>query len=432
MEDRGYQIQAVTKVLEQSAAGKHVCLVSPTGSGKSVMGKMIVSADPADWAVLTHREELAEQLRGHLPGVPVLSWQKQAATREKHQYSRLLIDEAHHAGSPGPWGQTVREDFPNARRVGLTATPQRGDGAPLDNVFNALVVAANYSELLANGWLVPMRVFRPAEELDGLAKRPVDEYLERTPGEQAICFVGSMAEAVEVTIEFHDADVEAVYLTGATPEDVRKDTIARFRAGEIQVLVNIFVATEGFDVPDCSVCIIARGCESTATYLQMVGRALRPALGKVSATLLDLRGVSHRHGLPTQDRVYSLTGKAIQTIGALRLCPACGWCYEPGPAVCPSCGYRPTAEEERKQRILNRKTDLVTEKKPADLDELDRLLTLAVDNKWSLDWAVRAYLRTHERPRAWPPNLYNQLVASLRSKGKPRTQAYAIARSTLL
>jgi superfamily II DNA or RNA helicase len=133
-----YQTPAVEQVSQLLAAGRHTCLVSPTGSGKSVMGALVVRAAPNEtWAVMTHREEIRDQLQQHLPGVPVLSWQEQAAKRTvRPGVTRLWLDECHHGGSTGPWGLTCREDFPNARRFGTTATPQRGDGQPLAGVFD--------------------------------------------------------------------------------------------------------------------------------------------------------------------------------------------------------------------------------------------------------------------------------------------------------
>lgn len=430
-----YQVPAVQKAVASLQQGRHVCLVSPTGSGKSVMARAIVRAyinpitPPERVSVLTHRYELAAQMKGHLPGIHVRSWQAVArSTRQTYPDHLLVIDECHHSVTGGPWQEALAR-FPNATRLGLTATPKDG----LAQVFDEMIVAARYSELLRLGAIVPCRVFRPTEELDGLAKRPVDEYLLRTPGQQAICFAGSVEDARQIADEFCAAGVFAGVLTGETNKALRNDTIERFRTGALRVLVNVFVATEGFDVPDCSVCIIARGCESVGTYLQMVGRVLRPADGKVCAYLLDLRGVSWRHGAPTQDREYALSGVTIKAAGdPLRMCPRCGWTYEPGPARCPTCAYRPSAEEVRRQRVLGVETAEAVELKPADPGELNRLLGLARDRGYSAEWAVRAYRKTHNKLTAWPQQLYGQVYESLRKTGASRKEAHARARKALL
>jgi hypothetical protein len=177
------------------------------------------------------------------------------------------------------------------------------------------------------------------------------------------------------------------------------------------VLINVFVLTEGFDAPATEVCIIARGCTHTGTYLQMVGRVLRPAPGKTAAILIDLAGVSWSHGLPTEDRAYSLDGKKpISSSGTLKVCPACGGCYAPdGARECPFCGHV-TGDDSRTVRAPKiYDMELAEVFSGADTPEeyqrreWDRLVLLCVTKKWSLSWASKQFKELFQRnpPGEW-------------------------------
>ncbi len=148
-----------------------------------------------------------------------------------------------------------------------------------------------------------------------------------------------MVHAKEVAARLTSAGVPSACVEGTTKPRDRQALIDRFKAGDLQVLTNCMCLTEGFDAPMIEVCILARGADHAGLYIQMVGRALRPFPGKDRARVYDLKGVAHVHGLPDQDRVYSLTGKAIDTVEklpALMTCP-CGAVYRPAPN-CPVCG----------------------------------------------------------------------------------------------
>lgn len=378
---------------------------------------------------LTHRNELIEQSaraladRGLDAGifsagrmenlgaqVVVASWQTMLTRTDLPPAKLLVIDECHHAR--GPEWQSVIEHYAEARLLGLTATPQRGDGRALGDVFERLVVAAQYSELIAAGHLVPCRVFRPEENISpALARHPLPAYQAHGRGKQAIVFARSVQLANEYADEFIAAGIPAEALSAGTPN--RGDIIDRFKAGVTRVLVNVFVLTEGFDHPACEVCIIARGCSYTGTYLQMVGRVLRPAPGKTDAVLIDLSGVSHSHGLPTEDRTYSLDGdkRSISSTGSLKNCPSCGLCYAPdGSDACPGCGYQDTPSADAGP-VRPRIYDMALMEVFAGADtpeqfqlrEWKRLVALCERRDWGLDWGARQFQKLFARPpqAAW-------------------------------
>lgn len=415
---RDYQDRAVSEVL--AALDTPTALIAPTGAGKTRMGAEIVARAARRTIWVTHRDELIDQSASALERVgcrvgvfaagrmesidsPVIvaSWQTLLVRPDEAPAADLAaIDECHHAGAD-EWGQVVRR-YP--RRVGFTATPQRGDGRPLD-LFSRLVVAAQYSELIKAGHLVPCRVFRPDQDMSpNLAQHPVDAYKRHAAGRSCIVFARSVELAREYASEFTDAGFPAASVDSNTPSTERESIIDRFKRGELSVLCNVFVLTEGFDAPTTEVCIIARGCSYTGTYLQMVGRVLRPAPGKDAAILIDLAGVSHSHGLPTEDRVYSLDGKqAISSTGALRVCPSCGLCYAPtGEVGCPSCGFVSEARETRPApRIYD--AELLEVFAGADtpgeyqLREWNRLAALCSQKGWSIDWAAKQFRKLFER-----------------------------------
>jgi superfamily II DNA or RNA helicase len=324
---RPYQARAVDAARAAWADGaRRVCLVMPTGAGKTITAAAIVGAD-ALW--LVHRRELAHQAPGR-----AVTIQQLVASGDRPEADVIVADEAHHLAPGAEQWHAVAAHYP--RILGLTATPQRGDGSALGDLFDRLVVGATYSELLTGGHIVEARVYRPPEPVDGLARDPADAWRTLAGDRQGFAYFSR----VELAERFAAAmGPTCATITGTTPDDVRGETLARFRRGELRCLSNVAVLTEGIDVPEASVCLIARGCDHASTYLQMVGRVLRPAPGKDHAVVIDLPGASHTHGLPTEDREYSLSGRAIKSkLEPLRVCAACGLTQVAGPDHCTGCG----------------------------------------------------------------------------------------------
>lgn len=328
---RDYQRRTLEQTRAAYRAGKRsICVVSPTGSGKTRLGVEFVRGHLAKggrvlW--LAHRAELVAQAAERLfaeglpdvgiiaagiepsPAAPVqvASTQTLIARDALPDASLVVLDEAHHYVA-AEWG-AVAVHYASAIRLGLTATPERSDGKPLGDLFDALVVGATPRELTDLGHLIPCEVigakrYRPRE----LAGNPVDRYLEHAAGRRAFLFAGTVEHAEDLAAEFVARGVPAACVSGETPSDERTRAVAAFRAGKVLVLCNVYVFTEGTDVPEAEVCILARGCGSASTYLQMVGRVLRPAPGKTSALLLDLVGAANKHGFPADERRYSLDG----------------------------------------------------------------------------------------------------------------------------
>jgi DNA repair protein RadD len=366
--DRAYQLRAKSGARECYRGGaRSVLLVAPTGSGKTVMCADMVrdhlAKDPRNRvAWYAHRRELegqaADTLRrmglgvshrglGLGSRVQVLSVQGAIARGEIPDTTMSVFDEAHHFASD-EWQTLVRAARTRGFILGATATPERGDGRGLHEMFDALVVAAQPKELIDAGHLVPAEVVRPRRPLhpDEIARTPVDAYLERCPDMRVVVYAPHRLAMREYAAGFVARGVACETIDGETPTPERDARLARFRDGSTKVICNVNVLTEGYDCPELDGVIIARGCGTHGLWIQIVGRALRSSPGKTFGLVLDLRGVSHEYGMPDADREYSLDGLAIRVRGPdASFCPACGAVLaRDGP--CPSCVRQAESTQE--------------------------------------------------------------------------------------
>lgn len=361
-----HQARAIQGTRDAYRAGaRRILVVLPTGGGKTRVGAHYVRAyagrgERVLW--VAHREELvaqaAETLRaqgvedvGVLaadrdPGdarVVVASVQTLAVRDTLPAAALVVLDEAHHYVA-ATWG-TVARSYPEALTIGLTATPQRGDGTALGDLFEALVVGATVAELQRARVLCPVDVIAPPRALDGLAMPVVEAVTRYGAGRPTVVYAATVEDAREIA---EALGPRAAVIDGSMRPVDRAGTLAAWEAGVLDVLVNVYVLTEGWDSPrlnacDCTI-VVARGCGSWAMWRQIVGRGLRVAAGvSKRCTVVDLRGAVHAHGLPDEDVALSLDGDAVrrrpEAAEAVARCPACWWVGAPPPGrVCPSCG----------------------------------------------------------------------------------------------
>ena len=404
---RPYQTDAIQQARDRIASGRRApLLVAPTGAGKSAIGGAIIIGHLKQSAtnrvlVIAHRRELIGQMAKTLirmgvpmvdvgeiyPGVrPRPSARVQIASTQTLRARGLLppatlliFDEAHHY-SADDWHELTK-GYPGVVRVGLTATPMRSDGRGMAPAFDSLVVVSTIKELTALGYLVPCRVIacKPLKR-PNMSHAPVDAYLEHAKGMRTVVFADFVANAEKFVAEFKEKGIDAVVIHGELADEDRKRALRAHSMGA--VLVNVAVLTEGWDSPETSCCILARGCGSVGTYLQIVGRVLRTAPGKTEALLIDLTGRSFEdHGPPDSDRVYSLTGKGIRAKdeieGEQKYCPVCGQPVEdpPNSWPCGVCGHQPEGQVEAPRYTGDELTERYAGKRSEDDEK--RIDTLA-------------------------------------------------------
>lgn len=332
-EDRGYQLRAVQKVRALWDKGASVCLVGPTGCGKTHMACDLISeAESVLWIV--HRIDLLDQNAHSLrerferDNVRILRSVHVARARRRivvasvqtllskrgeqmlagRTFSHAVIEECAHYRADD-W-QRVRERFiPRSKLLGLTAYPQRRDGRALGQMFDEKVVAANYFELIRAKQLVGARVWGPEKRLGhDLAQDPVSEWLRHSEDSQTFVFVPRIEQAHAMAKAFRLAGVTAEVVASGDPKIERRERMQRFRQGLIKVLISVEALVEGIDVPEARCVVLARAFRFLGGYIQATGRVLRAAPGKRDAIVIDLVGAWAKHGLPDQDREYSLSG----------------------------------------------------------------------------------------------------------------------------
>ena len=374
---RPYQREALAAVRAEMKAGRRrVCLVLPTGAGKTITASTAAASAIAKggqvlW--LAHRNELVDQGAAQLlklglhvgtiapssafpsdPSAPVqVASVGTLLKRPGPSGIRLIIpDECHHFGAGAEAWTALLKQYDGVPILGLTATPCRGDGTGLAPMFDGLVVGTTVRKLIdlnaedPTTGLVPCEIVRPGKLLGPkeLAREPVDAYRDHGEGRQAILFATTVDQAERYAGEFRMQGIRAACVHDGTPSVQRAAAIDEFRAGRIRVLTNVYVFTEGTDLPMAKVAILAGGGLQWATYIQKVGRVLRPYKGQ-HAKLIDLRGVSHYLGPPEEEQVFSLTGRAVTRAAAESYCPVCGVLRGVGEPGCSTCGWKPDITE---------------------------------------------------------------------------------------
>lgn len=418
---RPYQANLVGAIRRAFAGARRVLATLPTGGGKSRVAAATAAAAAAKGLrvlVVAHRLELVEQLQAalaaaglpaadvYLPGRevegrPVAVGSVQTLSRRAAQgWDLVIIDEAHHAVA-----ETYRPLFEARYVLGLTATPVRADGRGLGGVFEAMVNGPTMAELIEAGYLARPRYFttqgkpwveapRGADydprEIDPLVRRVelegevVQAYLDHLQGQTALVFAVTREHGRELGTRFRKAGVEAAFLDGQTPEVKRAEALARLKDGHLKVVVNVGLFTEGLDVPTVGGVILARPTASLGLYLQMAGRALRPAPGKAETPVIDVTGVNFRRFGPAEGYgAWTLTDGVVEP-QAVRV---------KGPAA-PTQGRQVTQVQEGSAPLLEVKEEAVDRKR-----YYFDLLRLAAHRGYKPGWAAHKY---RERFGAFP------------------------------
>lgn len=461
---RDYQEELIGRVRVKLRTKRRVLLQLPTGGGKTVVGgKMIENAARKGHHCLftVHRRELIEQTvdtfndvgirHGVIAsGVPFQLLERvQVASIDtlKHRMNKgsnlfpprfIIVDEAHHVGAAG-W-KAVLSAYPEAFIVGLSATPERLDGKGLDDVFDDIVVGPSTGWLISKGFLCDYRAFAPGDgapdmrgvetargdyvrgQTSAVMDKPtitgnaISHYQRLAAGQSAVCFCVSIEHSKHVAEQFRAAGVMSWHLDGSTPYGERSEAIRAFRNGEIKVLTNVDLFGEGFDLPSLVASILLRPTKSLALYLQQVGRCLRTAPGKKRALILDHAGNIARHGLPDEERDWSLKGRVNKKKEAgapldARQCPRCFALHRPAP-ICPECGHvyegspREVEEVDGELHEINvREQRRVAAAEQARAQSLEQLIELGKR-------------RGYRNPQRWAAHVFTARAAEERRAGR--------------
>jgi DNA repair protein RadD len=351
---RSYQADVVERTEQQDG---NVCLVAPTGAGKTIIGAAIIRAAVARGErvlVLAHTREIVRQTSSKLgtasiehgvlmadetvrPDEPVqvasvqTYWARVMRTKriKPPPADLIVVDECHHIRAR-TWEQIIKS-YPDARLIGLTATPCRGDGRGLGSIFDVLVECPQVAELIRLGFLVPTKTYAPPESalnlkgvgtkngdyvVSDLAKRVntdplvgdiLTQWFKYASGLKTIVFAVDVAHSRHIANEFVKAGIATEHLDGKTPKRERDAILERLATGKTQVVTNCRVLTEGFDLPNIECIVPARPTKQQGLYRQMVGRGLRTAKGKSCLVVLDHSGAVYRHGCIEDEIEWTLS-----------------------------------------------------------------------------------------------------------------------------
>ncbi len=406
---RPRQREFVTRCVTALKAHGNTLGVAPTGAGKTIClsgtaGEFLQHPD-AKACILAHRDELTAQNLSKFgrvnPHVSTSvfdahqkSWSGQATFAMVQTLARnlekmptldmLVIDEAHHCAAPTYRLaiDSVLAKNPHALIYGVTATPNRGDGKGLREVFSNVADQIRLGELIRSGHLVPPRTFvvdvGTRDALDGVRKL-TDDYdmnavasiMNTTPVNAAvvqhwqahaarrktIAFAATVDHAHAVCQAFNAAGVRAAVVHGEMTPAERQATLASYETGDVMVLVNVAVLTEGYDYTPTSCIVLLRPSSYKSTLIQMVGRGLRvvdptehPGVIKTDCVVLDFGTASLRHGSLEQE--VDLDGFGGDGEAPTKRCPQCDAEVPMASRECPLCGHRFAKEiEETRHQI---------------------------------------------------------------------------------
>lgn len=402
---RPYQAEIISNTRRALKVHRRVMVQAATGAGKTVIGgTMLHGVAQAGKRALfvVHRQELIEQTAITLERAdvdhgfcangypkdyrrPITLCSVGTLAARIHMIERpslIIFDEAHHVAAAS-W-KKVAAAYPGSLQVGLSATPERLDGKPLDH-FNALVPGPSVKWLIEEGWLTNYQLLgHPASGLadvkmrgedfdpDAMAAKlggkilgdAVEHYKKICPGASFVAFCCNVKHAIETRDAFRAAGIETEELDGGASRGFRRDTMAAFRDGRLPGLTSVDLFGEGVDLPELGAVILLRRSKSLALVLQWVGRVLRPVYAKgydlstregrlaaiaagpkPIAYILDHGGnfgAAGLHGFPDDDREWTLDGRVKgRSVGGFptRTCPNCFGASPCGSVICISCGH---------------------------------------------------------------------------------------------
>ena len=440
---RPYQQQLIDDVgYEYSEGRRRVCAVAPCGAGKTIMTAWMARGTALSGRraiFMVHRQELIEQTSATFTAMGIRHGLIAAGAAKEydlpvqiasvqtliHRLSQvqvpdlLICDECHHIVANTY--RKIVDQFSSSYVLGVTATPERIGGQGLGEIFQSLVLGPSAADLIAAGNLTPYDYYAPPTKFDPAAAHVrfgeyvkndllsqmddadvigdiVTNYKNLADGKRAICYCINRAHSEHVAASFRAAGIPALHIDGETHKAVRARAIEDFRTGRLQILCNAELLGEGFDVPAMEAVILARPTASLTLYIQQSMRPLRPDPNNPEkrAVIIDHVGNVFRHGMPDEDREWSLeTKKRKPRAMAIKICPACYTAVSSTARVCP-CGHIfAAAPEERtfteKDGTLMKIEEIKRKKRQevGSARSVADLTEIAIKRGYSLRWVSR-------------------------------------------
>lgn len=347
---RDYQQEMEMHLKEAWRSHRSVMVQMPTGTGKTFLLAETVRQEKGEVLIVAHRIELIGQIsetlktygigHGLIVGgrkrmerqrVMVASIQTLAKRWEEvtMEPALVVVDEAHHA--PAKTYRTLWERWPEARFMGLTATPCRLNQRGFTDLFDRLLESWSIEEFIRRGWLSDFEYVsvRPESQamrqVNSLSRRGTDgdyqtaematvldceesiahlydSYSHFARGKRGIVYAINRAHAAHIAERYAKEGVNCCVIDSKTPDAERNSLVEEYRQGRIEVMVNVDIFSEGFDCPEVEFIQLARPTLSLSKYLQQVGRGMRVSQGKGHVLILDQVGLYQSFGLPTDTR----------------------------------------------------------------------------------------------------------------------------------
>lgn len=361
---RPYQQEAKEKIFSAWDEYDNVMFQMPTGTGKTRLFTSIIS-DIKTWGILNsvdtkiliiaHRIELIEQiseslskyriphgviaggkerdLRQHVQvaSIQTITHHSNVSAAQDLNVNFIIIDEAHHSMANSY--KKLWSMYEGAKKLGVTATPWRMNHSGFQSIYDKIILSKPIKEFIAEGWLAPYNYYSInvnsiiQKEIDSIDEYDIegdykvsalervmdnqqiraqllDSYLKFAKGKKGIIYSISRNHSDHICAEYKEAGVNIVRIDSKTPRDERNLYVKRFKNGQIDIIVNVDIFSEGFDCPDIEFVQLARPTKSLVKYLQQVGRGLRPTDGKNRCVILDNVGLHITFGLPDSDREW--------------------------------------------------------------------------------------------------------------------------------
>jgi len=406
---RPYQEAAVDDAFNALDKHSNTIVVAPTGAGKTIMMSALIGRrfkDGKKILVMQHRDELVNQNKSKFERInpyittsivngAVKCWDGDAVfsmvqtisrdrnLRDRVVFDMIVIDESHHAAADTYKKviNAVKKDNPNVEIVGFTATPNRGDGKGLRSVFSNCSHQIEITTLIREGFLVAPRTYvidcGVKDQLDKVTRRGndfdmdeveaimnrkvinqkvVEEWLNHAEDRKTVVFCSTVTHAEDLLEEFLYEDINAGIVTGDTPKQERAKILHDLAHGDVQVVVNVAVLTEGFDAPPVSCVVLTRPCSQKGTMVQMIGRGLRtidpeefPDIVKTDCVVLDFGTSVLTHG-SLEDSVNLDDREKGEA--PTKICVECESEIPMGAQVCPICGTEIVSESEEKEELV--------------------------------------------------------------------------------